>query len=99
MKITGSQIGPIAPLSLGKIKKTAPTTSSEAARPTDQIVLSSDVENIEAARNVIRETPEIRQDKVEALQSKVQSGNYHVPAEEIADRILAENRLAKLGQK
>src|SRR5690242_17247471 len=99
MKITGTQIGAIAAAQVRKVGKTGKTDASEATRSTDQVVLSSDMSAIEAAKKAIERSPEVRAEKVEELRKQIADGTYHVPAEQIADRILAEARLAKLGNK
>ncbi len=98
MRITGSQVGPVTPAQLAKLKKTAPT-ASETNVTSDQVSFSSDVEVITAARKAIAETPEIRQDRVEALRREIQAGTYEISPEKIADKILTESQLFRLGQK
>lgn len=99
MRITGSQVGPVNPAQLEKLKKAAPAVSPEAARPADQVVLSRDVSAIEAAKAKIAETADVREDKVEALRREIQQNTYHVSAVDIADKILAESRLARITRK
>jgi len=89
----------VDPAQLAKIKKAAPATSTEPTQSTDQIVLSKDITAIEAARNVIAETPDVRQEKIAALQQEIRAGRYHVPAEDIADKIIAEARLSRILEK
>ncbi|MHB9024211.1 MAG: flagellar biosynthesis anti-sigma factor FlgM [Armatimonadota bacterium] len=89
MKITGAQAGGISPLRLDKITKATPNSSADAVSA-DQVVLSEDVSAIEAARQAIAQTPDIRQEKVQAIRREVKEGRYQVPAETLADRILAE---------
>ena len=99
MRITGSQIGPVTPAQIEKIKKSSSSSSVEAAQPADTVELSSDVENIAAAKQVIANTPDVRQEKVASLQREVQNGTYKVPAQKIAEKMLAEGRFAKTIQK
>ena len=99
MRITGSQVGPLAPAHLQQIKKTTPSASTEVTRPGDQVVLSRDISAIDAARKIIADTPDVRQEKVEALRRDIADGNYRVDPDKVAARILAEGRLSKLGRK
>ena len=99
MRITGSQVGPVSPAHLAKIKKAEKNASAETAPITDQVVLSKDMKSITAARIVIAKTPDIRQEKVEKLRREIQEGTYKVDSVKIAERILAEGRLSKLGRK
>ena len=96
MRITGSQVGGITPAQLAKIKKAAPGSSTEPTQGTDEVVLSKDISAISTARNVIAATPDVRQEKIAALQQQIRQGTYHVPAEDIADKMAAEARLSKI---
>ncbi|MHB9130810.1 MAG: flagellar biosynthesis anti-sigma factor FlgM [Armatimonadota bacterium] len=96
MKITGSQVGSVAPTYLDKVKKVAPREGTDATLSTDTVELSADVSTIETARKIIAATPDVREEKVEALRQQIQNGTYRPPAEEIADKILAESQLSKL---
>lgn len=98
MKITGSQVSQVSQVYLNKVQKTAPAEAA-APRKTDKVELSADAELISAAQQVIAGTPEIREDKVEALRKQIADGSYSVPAQEVADKMLTEMRLAKLTQK
>jgi negative regulator of flagellin synthesis FlgM len=98
MRITGSQVGSVAPTYLDKAKKVAPRDGMEATAQADTVELSADVSTVETARKIIAETPDIREDKVEALRQQIQNGTYRPSAEDIADKILAESRLSKLSR-
>lgn len=99
MKITGSQIGPVTPAQTEKVKKTAPAATPSAALPKDTVHLSADVSALDTARAVIAGTPDIREERVEALRKAIADGTYQAPAEQVADRILTEGRRAQLGRK
>jgi negative regulator of flagellin synthesis FlgM len=94
MKITGAQVSGVNPLRLDKISKASPNSAADSVSA-DQVVLSEDVSAIEAARQAIAQTPDIRQEKVQAIRRELKEGRYQVPAEELADRILAESKLAQ----
>lgn len=98
MKITGNQVNSVSQVYLGTVKKTKAAASADAAQPQDRVELSRDAIVIDAARKAIADTPAIREDKVEALRQQIQNGTYQVPSEQIADKILAETRLAKLNK-
>ena len=42
---------------------------------------------------LIRNTPDVREDKVAALRKKIQSGTYSIKGEDIAEKIIEDNTL------
>ena len=74
-----------------KAKKAAGKHSG-AANIEDKATLSSDSLDIWALKSQALASPEVRQDKVEALRQQVQSGQYKVDADEIAKSILKYNK-------
>lgn len=99
MKITEPQIGLVTPPQLHKVGKSTASSSVNGTQSFDQLLLSADTNAIDAARKSIAQSPEVREDKVEAFRQQIQNGTYNVPAEKIADRMLTESRLAKLNNK
>ena len=53
----------------------------------DEVILSSHSADLSNTLRQIRETSDVRQDKVDDLKSKVESGNYFVSAYDIASKI------------
>jgi flagellar biosynthesis anti-sigma factor FlgM len=98
MRITGSQIGPINPVQATKVKKVSETSAAET-RSTDQIVLSAEMETVAAAKAVIAQAPDVRQDKVDAYRKLINDGDYTISSDKIADKIISEGRLSKILQK
>ncbi len=41
-------------------------------------------------KDIMSEFPDIRQDRIAALRSAIESGTYSVPAQDLADKILQE---------
>jgi len=74
-----------------KTKKAAGKHSG-TANIEDKATLSSDSLDISALKSQALASPEVRQDKVEALRQQVQSGQYKVDADEIAKSILKYNK-------
>ena len=52
-------------------------------------------QEIREIKRLVNELPDVREDRVQALKAQIESGNYHVSGEEIADliirRTLADN--------
>ncbi len=73
----------------GQTRKSAVETkkNSHLQRP-DEVILSSRGAELGHMVGKIKETTDIRQDKVSELAAKVQSGTYHVSAQDIAAKML-----------
>lgn len=54
----------------------------------DRVNLSTRGQEIQLARQSIKATPDIRQDKVESLRSAIKTGTYRVSSGEVADKML-----------
>lgn len=76
--------------------KAAPAASKRASRgahppaPTDLVQLSPKTKTLLQALQVVSETQEVRDAKVQELQQAVERGTYHVTAEQLAEKILQE---------
>lgn len=66
-----------------------PSTSG-AGGAGEQIALSSKAKDIQKAHEVIRSTPDIRTDKVNAIKQKIADGSYKVDSQAVADKILKQ---------
>ncbi|NLK21797.1 MAG: flagellar biosynthesis anti-sigma factor FlgM [Epulopiscium sp.] len=84
MKITG----------VNKVLEAYNTTStkkSERQKPVhkkDIFALSKEGKDFQTALNAISKTPDIREEKVQEIKQKIQSGIYNVGAKEVADKIV-----------
>jgi len=56
-------------------------------RKKDQLVLSEHGKEFQVAMNALKEIPEIRADKVEAIKHQIQTGTYVVDAGKIAEKM------------
>ena len=62
-----------------------PARSEGSGLPADQAELSMDQGKVQRLAASVSVMPEVRTDKVQALQAAVQDGRYDVSAEQIAD--------------
>jgi negative regulator of flagellin synthesis FlgM len=46
------------------------------------------------AKKALSQSPEVRQEKVEALKQMVRAGTYQVPGEKVAERMLGDGLFA-----
>lgn len=59
-------------------------------KPTDSINLSDDAKDFQTTLKSLSNTDDIREDKVNSILQKIQSGNYNISAEDIANRIMQD---------
>lgn len=62
----------------------------------DEINISDKAKSYQFALGIVRQEPEIRQEKVTELKEKIQSGNYNVSSEDIAEKMMNDANLHKL---
>ena len=63
---------------------------SNVGRSEDATNLSSNLQMVQQLKTQLENLPDVRQEKVEALQKAVQSGTYEVSADKIADAMLMD---------
>ena len=105
MKITHNKVGQNLNLSdTGKSDKAGKANSKSggaealsdmtagASRGSDsaQVNLSQRAQDVMKAKEIAMAAPDIREDRVAALQKAIDSGNYKVDAKDIADRMVDE---------
>ena len=74
-------------------KKAPNVKTGEAASPSsgsEQIALSSKAKVIQKAHEVIRNSADVRTEKVNALKERIQNNEYHVSSEKLAEAVLQE---------
>jgi negative regulator of flagellin synthesis FlgM len=62
----------------------------------DRLELSVRSQEISHLNELIRSTPDIREDKVEQVRRELESGTYNVKAEKIAEKLIGGNLLDKI---
>ena len=61
-----------------------------------KVALSTRARDIEKIQEILRKTPDVREDRVAHLKKKITSGEYNVNGKDIADQILREFLLEDL---
>ena len=82
----------------GKAKKaskayTKPTATPTAVGATDRVEVSDAGRAMQVATEALKQTPQIRADKVAELKARIADGTYQVPGVDIAERMLADDLL------
>jgi negative regulator of flagellin synthesis FlgM len=75
--------------------ETAPQT--ETAKGAETVAVSSFARDVAKAGTVVRNTPDIRKEKVSAIKEKIDKGEYHVSGDKIAGKIMED--IVKQGAK
>lgn len=90
MKLTG--ILPQIKTEKVQLKKTEGATASKAdlskTLPADKVELSAGSLDVQKAREILEQTPDIRVDKVQALKEKIAGGEYEIDPHRLADKML-----------
>lgn len=58
---------------------------------TERVDLSSKAKDIQKIKQILEQTPEVREEKVQELKRQIESGNYAINPGRIADRMLGES--------
>ena len=62
----------------------------------EKVTLSQKAKDIETIREILRNTPDVREDRVALIKKKIESGEYSVEGKEVADQMLREFLLEDL---
>lgn len=79
-----------------KTGKSARSSETGGARQNDEVVLSSEAQELQQTVSAIKALPGVREDRVAELTSLVESGQYKVDAAKIADQMLGRALADKL---
>ena len=79
-------------------KKLAGSAKADASRQVkeDKVVLSPKAKEVQEATELIKELPDIREEKVAKLKEQVDQGTYKIDGEKIAFKMLKESILDEL---
>ncbi len=61
--------------------------------PEEKVTLSSAARDIQQAEKAIKELPDVREGKVHELKDQIETGNYDVNGEKIAEKMISESIL------
>ena len=70
--------------------KASERVSRAEEKKRDYVALSTNAKDFQAVRNALSTEPDIRVDRVEEIRSRIESGEYDVSAEAIADKIISK---------
>lgn len=71
-----------------KSEGSAPAKADNTAQPTDRVVLSAGSQDVQKARAILEQTPEVRADRVLALKEEIARGEYQIDPYQLADKMM-----------
>ena len=72
-----------------KISKGYNTNAIGATSTLDKVSFSNVGRDMQIAKNALKNVPDIREDKVQALSASIENGTYQVSSESFADKLVA----------
>ena len=75
----------------GKVQDPSDKQVRGNAEPQEKVDLSAAAKDIRQLKGVIAELPDVREDKVQDLKSRIEQGTYNVSGEKIVDKMLGES--------
>ncbi len=66
------------------------TNAQEAPVREDRVELSQTARDIKKIESVLKTTPEVRTEKVNALKEQIETGSYQVDSQKVANAMLAD---------
>jgi|GEM_PF-647732 flagellar biosynthesis anti-sigma factor FlgM len=88
-RVSGKRANDVAPKSGSQTTGLSPTAGE------DTVSLSGKHGDVQRLTAAVAQVPEVRAERIAALQSKVQSGNYKPDSEKIADAVISEQSTRK----
>jgi negative regulator of flagellin synthesis FlgM len=68
--------------------KNTATMAEPQKAPEDKVSLSASAKDMQVARDAISMAPDIRTERVEEVRSAIDSGNYKVDSQQVAEKII-----------
>ena len=73
------------------INEGAKPVSGGATVATERVDLSAEAKDFQRIRQILDETPDVREEKVRELKDRIESGNYAVDSGKVAAKMLGES--------
>jgi negative regulator of flagellin synthesis FlgM len=62
---------------------------------TDKVEISSEARDFQAILNAIKQTPDVREEKVNEIKKKIDSGTYNVSGKDVVEKLIREYKASK----
>ena len=73
-----------------KADTTSGSSGAKGAQGAEHIALSSEAKDIQKIHEAIKNSPDIRVDKVERVKAEIAEGRFHVNSDKLAEKILKD---------
>jgi flagellar biosynthesis anti-sigma factor FlgM len=98
MQISGDDRTRLLETVLFGVKKTdrkdrVSASETEEVAPSDRVEISGEAKDYQQLNQIINSLPEVRSERVAALQQKVEAGTYHPQSEAIAEKLVRSTLL------
>lgn len=88
MKISSEQLNQVLKIYNRKSRSNSDSKVEKKSK-SDKLALSTKAQEVQKASKALENQSAVRQEKVEALKSKIKTGNYNVSGEEVAEKMLS----------
>jgi negative regulator of flagellin synthesis FlgM len=75
------------------LRQEADRSAGRVAAPEETVDLSTKARDVHSIQNALAGIPDIREEKVQELKSRIEAGTYNVSGEQIAGKIVGESLL------
>jgi negative regulator of flagellin synthesis FlgM len=75
-----------------RVRRAAPQSAAPAGSG-DSVSLSSEARSLAAARQAVEAAPDVREDRVAELKQRIARGEYDVPADTLARKLLKKTSI------
>lgn len=82
---------------IGQLYKTnnkAKAQNAYAARANDKVEISNLGKTLTSAKVAVKQSPDVREDRIAELKARIESGTYEVSGEAFADKLLDDYQLS-----
>lgn len=62
---------------------------------TDKVEISSEARDFQAILNAIKLTPDVREEKVNEIKKKIDSGTYNISGRDVVEKLIREYKASK----
>ena len=76
-------------------QRAATSEESSTVPVSTRVNLSEESKIAQKAAEIVRDTPDVRQEKIQALKEKIEAGEYELDSDKIADKLL-QNLISEL---
>ncbi len=90
MKLTDaiSQVRTETKVEVKKARETQGSQAPAGETASDKVEISTGTQDMQKMREILAKTPSVRTEMVATLKRQIENGEYQVPSQEIADKLL-----------